>query len=184
MTQERIDEIEQWHDRTIEVARMLAGSDPLKCTRCGLPAKYLARYVSYGPASLACDECCGHGNEDGWRVSLDRAEALLEAEVRLSCDPKAGAEAEELRSAIENEMTQCEGESVPVEDLQQMLDSIDARDSITACDRWTTIGKSQADEKMKAKIKEALESLEYLDGCETDGQLFDLAASVKKILSE
>lgn len=185
MTQERIDEIEKWHHETMVVGRLLAGSDPLKCTHCGKVAKCFARYEEHGPAALACDECCGHGNEDGWCVPLDRAQALLEAEVRLSCDAKAGAEAEELRSAIEHEMQQCDDDdSVSVEDLQRMLDSIDARDSITACDRWIANGKTRADEKMKAKIERALKELENVDDHQDPGVIFGIAEDVKKILSE
>lgn len=38
-----------------------------KCAHCGKPATCAGRYEDCeGPIEFACDECCGHGNEDGW----------------------------------------------------------------------------------------------------------------------
>lgn len=36
-----------------------------KCSVCGKPATCLGRYEGHGPWRWACDDCCGHGNEDG-----------------------------------------------------------------------------------------------------------------------
>lgn len=37
------------------------------CVHCGKPASCFGRYEDPGgPIEFACDECCGHGNEDGW----------------------------------------------------------------------------------------------------------------------
>lgn len=37
------------------------------CEHCGKPATCVGRYEDEsGPIQFACDECCGHGNEDGW----------------------------------------------------------------------------------------------------------------------
>lgn len=39
----------------------------LKCAHCGKPATCFGRYEDQsGPLEFACNECCGHGNEDGW----------------------------------------------------------------------------------------------------------------------
>lgn len=37
------------------------------CANCGKPATCIGRYEGpEQPVAFACDECCGHGNEDGW----------------------------------------------------------------------------------------------------------------------
>ncbi|MHC4644287.1 MAG: hypothetical protein ACYTBJ_02205 [Planctomycetota bacterium] len=36
-----------------------------KCAHCGKPATCLGRYEGHGPWEWACDDCCGHGSEDG-----------------------------------------------------------------------------------------------------------------------
>lgn len=39
--------------------------DPLACATCGNPATCVGRYEDMVDMEPACDECCGHGNEDG-----------------------------------------------------------------------------------------------------------------------
>ena len=39
-----------------------------RCLHCGKPAVCHGSYEGQ-PVSYACDECCGHGNEDGWCYS-------------------------------------------------------------------------------------------------------------------
>lgn len=36
-----------------------------RCRECGKPATCYGNYEMCGEA-YACDDCCGHGNEDGW----------------------------------------------------------------------------------------------------------------------
>lgn len=49
-----------------------------KCSRCGKPAACLGSYESPdNPYEYACDECCGHGNEDGHCEQLDRIPAFV-----------------------------------------------------------------------------------------------------------
>lgn len=36
------------------------------CAYCGKPATCLGAYDMETDAKYACDDCCGHGNEDGW----------------------------------------------------------------------------------------------------------------------
>lgn len=36
-----------------------------RCRECGKPATCYGEYEMCGEA-YACDDCCGHGNEDGW----------------------------------------------------------------------------------------------------------------------
>ena len=38
----------------------------LRCATCGNVATCIGRYEGRPGDSCACDECCGHGNEDGW----------------------------------------------------------------------------------------------------------------------
>lgn len=42
-----------------------------KCAHCGKTATCMGAYESEDNLGFACDECCGHGNEDGWCVPLD-----------------------------------------------------------------------------------------------------------------
>lgn len=42
-------------------------SEPGPCAHCGKPATCVGSYESNdAPVARACDDCCGHGNEDGW----------------------------------------------------------------------------------------------------------------------
>lgn len=50
------------------------------CAHCNNPATCIGRYeVCEGPREPACDDCCGHGNEDG---SCEPIAPLLAAAVR------------------------------------------------------------------------------------------------------
>src|SRR5881394_767427 len=50
----------------------------LKCAHCGKPAFCFGRYEDQtGPAEPACDDCCGHGCEDGWCVQIEGSEGLI-----------------------------------------------------------------------------------------------------------
>lgn len=37
----------------------------LKCIHCGNPASCVGKYDNMDGYEPACDDCCGHGNEDG-----------------------------------------------------------------------------------------------------------------------
>lgn len=50
----------------------------LVCAHCGKPATCLGAYESEENLGLACDDCCGHGNEDGWCVPADEVNATLQ----------------------------------------------------------------------------------------------------------
>lgn len=64
----------------------------LKCAICGNPATCVGHYESgdeeYDPA---CDDCCGHGNEDGHCVRCTEDEPCDGCDGRA--DHKAGCEA-------------------------------------------------------------------------------------------
>lgn len=50
-------------------------SETVKCACCGAAAACVGVYEDpAGAPAPACDGCCGHGNEDGWCVSLDSAD--------------------------------------------------------------------------------------------------------------
>lgn len=45
-----------------------------RCAVCGAPASCFGVYELETPENrraFACDECCGHGNEDGWCVPIE-----------------------------------------------------------------------------------------------------------------
>ena len=50
-----------------------------RCATCGKPASCLGRYEAMDTEEYACDECCGHGCEDGYCASLDGYWAALAA---------------------------------------------------------------------------------------------------------
>lgn len=51
------------------------------CANCGKPATCYGAYEDC-PAGFACDECCGHGNEDGWCVPLNHGTVVLVAKLQ------------------------------------------------------------------------------------------------------
>lgn len=57
----------------------------LVCSMCGKPATC----VGYGEGpehmGLGCDECCGHGNEDGWCIPLAAPRGQTREHVTCSC---------------------------------------------------------------------------------------------------
>ena len=46
------------------------------CAFCDKPATCFGAYEGYEDAERACDECCGHGNEDGrcWPITTSCGE--------------------------------------------------------------------------------------------------------------
>lgn len=54
------------------------------CEYCGEPATCFGAYEGSAPA-YACDECCGHGNEDG-RCTLLEVDALRKERDALKAD--------------------------------------------------------------------------------------------------
>jgi hypothetical protein len=53
------------------------------CAFCGQPAGCFGQYADHDKG-FACDECCGHGNEDGWCVDIET--------LKASCIPVAPPE--------------------------------------------------------------------------------------------
>lgn len=47
------------------------------CATCGAPASCLGAYEGHTEPSWACDDCCGHGNEDGWCRTLEELPELI-----------------------------------------------------------------------------------------------------------
>ena len=48
--------------------------DRARCSRCNNSATCIGRYESDGPLEFGCDDCCGHGNEDGFCWHHDEPE--------------------------------------------------------------------------------------------------------------
>ena len=69
----RVEALEEERDRYHAAARVviegLASKERPTC-ECGKPATCVGAYEREENLGVACDECCGHGNEDGWCVPL------------------------------------------------------------------------------------------------------------------
>ena len=59
---------------TPDLSPSLASGSPAPetpvCHICGKPATCIGAYEGGTEAQSACDDCCGHGNEDGWCVPI------------------------------------------------------------------------------------------------------------------
>ena len=53
------------------MSRGVLVDDPVLCGSCQKPATCFGTYEGDGVWAFACDECCGHGCEDGWCWRLD-----------------------------------------------------------------------------------------------------------------
>lgn len=53
-------------DLETENAKLKAVVEAAECSRCHNKATCYGEYEGHGGTQLACDTCCGHGNEDGW----------------------------------------------------------------------------------------------------------------------
>lgn len=63
-------ELEKANDKPITMLKAMAEGTE-HCDMCGKPATCLGAYESEENLGFACDECCGHGNEDGWCVQVN-----------------------------------------------------------------------------------------------------------------
>lgn len=50
-----------WPEEMLRLAALIP-----KCDICGKPASCLGQYDTMPAPAFACDDCCGHGSEDGW----------------------------------------------------------------------------------------------------------------------
>jgi hypothetical protein len=67
----------------------------LRCTICGAPATCVGRYEDMPePGEPACDECCGHGCEDG------QCEHMYYDHEDFEIDPDCRRRADEIISAM------------------------------------------------------------------------------------
>lgn len=58
------------------VRECACGERPWRCASCGKPATCFGK-SRYNPTQFACDDCCGHGQEDGWCVTVDELAAAM-----------------------------------------------------------------------------------------------------------
>ena len=74
-----------------ELADALASlpSSTPKCAHCGKPATCFGSYEGH-PEAYACDECCGHGNEDGHCEPIAEAAQRLREEIEQAARDQAG----------------------------------------------------------------------------------------------
>jgi hypothetical protein len=84
---------EKFHRFTEAVQRLLtawaSGKTP-KCRTCERPAVCVGYGEEWENLDFACDECCGHGNEDGWCTPIVTAPAPApppQGEARVSGAP-------------------------------------------------------------------------------------------------
>jgi hypothetical protein len=83
------------------------------CYVCGAPATCLGRYEGHGPEKYGCDDCCGHGCEDGHCTPVDelpagrvpKSEAELDAEAQTA-DTQYLQQLEAERAEREQKVTQ------------------------------------------------------------------------------
>lgn len=70
------------------------------CAHCAKPATCIGRYEDgSNPIDAACDECCGHGNEDGWCVRLAEVPSMMNKIDRAR--KRADDEVERLRAEFD-----------------------------------------------------------------------------------
>ncbi len=85
-------ELERANDKPIAMLKAVAGGAG-RCDMCGRTATCLGAYESEENLGFACDECCGHGNEDGWCVRLKLKADLTECDqsfdLRWEADMRA-----------------------------------------------------------------------------------------------
>lgn len=61
-----------------ERAKVAQLREAARCHTCGKQATCVGVYEGREPAEFGCDDCCGHGNEDGWREHFADDAALAE----------------------------------------------------------------------------------------------------------
>lgn len=76
------------HDLAVEIVWAINRTMEHKCAECGSPATCFGSYESEYTPAYACDECCGHGCEDGHcdalkEVEMNREMAGLRYEYEL-----------------------------------------------------------------------------------------------------
>ncbi len=75
---------------------------------CGKPATCWGSYEGHGKPEFACDDCCGHGNEDGWCVPATVAAIADHAEVLIGDLERAEAERDKALELVDEMVAQCE----------------------------------------------------------------------------
>jgi hypothetical protein len=65
---------EEKQARIIDAAFIEKLKAAARCQFCKKPATCVGAYEGNEKPEFACDDCCGHGNEDGWCLSLDDEE--------------------------------------------------------------------------------------------------------------
>jgi hypothetical protein len=56
---------EDGHDEACAIAELANRAGDKACAHCGEPATCFGSYEDELRPAYACDDCCGHGNEDG-----------------------------------------------------------------------------------------------------------------------
>src|SRR5262249_24096588 len=56
---------DEGHDEAVAICEAVNRMGPRECAHCGEPATCFGSYEDELHPAYACDECCGHGNEDG-----------------------------------------------------------------------------------------------------------------------
>ena len=56
---------EEGHEEAVAIAIAINRAGPRVCAHCGKPATCFGSYESDLTPAYACDDCCGHGCEDG-----------------------------------------------------------------------------------------------------------------------
>lgn len=164
-----------------EKPQLEAGGGKPKCSRCGKLAACLGQYEGHGEPEYACNDCCGHGNEDGKCFMLPSSDskghdkaAGEETTLGPSEDSKpkgftpaapfSDAEVEELAKVIGNKMELLSNSAQPDTELAEAalrwFASRQTKEAMSLPELWT-YWKSRAEsaERTLAIARQGLEKL-------------------------
>lgn len=134
-----------------------SGESEYDCLICGDPATCIGRYEGHGPVSTACDTCCGHGNEDGWCVPVERV-----SRMRRSADhPDPSTRREEPNTGTGYDMSTTDAAptgSEPDESVKLEADEVELGDLARLCRRYAS-GREQPDDQELSCFLEDLASV-------------------------
>jgi hypothetical protein len=128
--------VEANRDLIKPVAHARAQETPtLTCAHCGQPAACFGEYETCdGTIALACDACCGHGNEDGWcrpiaklfDYAAEIARKLHDQDYGVDgAAPPTGDDALVARLRAKADAYETSGFNFPAEDVALLRDAAD-----------------------------------------------------------
>lgn len=91
----------------------------MKCN-CGSEATCVGSYEGHGHLDFGCDDCCGHGNEDGWCLPVDDPD--LQTTFRRHFVPveRVDEELEAVARELEKRASKYDGGSEAANELREV----------------------------------------------------------------